>query len=127
VEEALDKSCWKDAMQKAELKAIRDNNTYSLTELPKGAKAVGLNWLFKAKRDVSGKIVKHKAMLVAKGYAQKQGVDYDEVFPPVMRIEIVRIMLTLAAHGSTPHGCRVSFFEWRSPGAGVCPSATRLC
>jgi hypothetical protein len=55
--------------------------------------------VFKVKRDADGNVVKHKARLVAKGYAQKQGVDYDEVFAPVARIEIVRIMLALAAHG----------------------------
>ena len=92
VDEALEQVCWKDAMQ-AELQAIKENNTWSLTELPKGARAIGLKWVFKVKRDAAGKIVKHKARLVAKGYAQKQGVDYDEVFAPVARIETIRIML----------------------------------
>jgi hypothetical protein len=55
----------------AELQAIRDNNTWSLSELPKGHKAIGLKWVFKVKRDAVGNIVKHKARLVAKGYAQK--------------------------------------------------------
>jgi hypothetical protein len=55
--------------------------------------------VFKVKRDASRNIVKHKARLVTKGYAQKQGVDCDEVFAPVARIEIVRILLALAAHG----------------------------
>jgi hypothetical protein len=98
MDEALEQSCWKDAME-AELKAIKENNTWSLTELPKGAKAIRLKWVFKVKRDAAGQIVKHKAILVAKGYTQKQGVDYDEVFAPVARIETVRIMFSLAAHG----------------------------
>jgi hypothetical protein len=52
------------------------------------------------KRDPAGNIVKHKARLVvAKGYAQKYGVDYEEVFAPVARLEIVRLMLALAANG----------------------------
>jgi hypothetical protein len=76
VEDALEQSCWKDAMQ-SELKAIRDNDTWSLSELPKGARAIGLKWVFKVKKDAAGKIVKHKARLVEKGFAQKQGVDYD--------------------------------------------------
>jgi hypothetical protein len=70
VEQALEETCWKDAMQ-AELQAIRDNNTWSLSELPKDHRAIGLKWVFKVKRDVAGNIVKHKARLVAKGYAQK--------------------------------------------------------
>jgi hypothetical protein len=83
----------------AELQAIRDNNTWSLSELPKDHRAIGLKWVFKVKRDAAGNIVKHKDRLVAKGYAQKQGVDYDEVFALVARIETVRILLALAAHG----------------------------
>jgi hypothetical protein len=98
VEQALEETCWKNAME-AELQSIRDNNTWSLSELPKGHKAIGLKWVFKVKKDAAGNIVKHKARLVAKGYAQKQGVDYDEVFAPVARIETVRILLALAAHG----------------------------
>lgn len=55
--------------------------------------------MFKVKKDPSGKIVKHKARLVVKGYAQVQGVDYDEVFAPVARMETVRLLLALAAQG----------------------------
>lgn len=51
------------------------------------------------KRDPDGKFVKHKARLVGKGYVQQQGVDFDEVFAPVARIEIVRVLLALAAQG----------------------------
>jgi hypothetical protein len=102
VEQALEETCWKDAME-AELQAIRDNNTWSVKiakrSLPKDHRAIGLKWVFKVKTDASGNIVKHKARLVTKGYAQKQGVDCDEVFAPVARIEIVRILLALAAHG----------------------------
>jgi len=67
--------------------------------LPRGCKAIGLKWVFKVKRDPTGKIVKYKARLIAKGYAQIQGVDYDEVFAPVARLETVRLLLALAAQG----------------------------
>jgi hypothetical protein len=67
--------------------------------LPSGCKAIGLKWVFKVKRDPTGKIVKYKARLIAKGYAQIQGVDYDEVFAPVARLETVRLLLALAAQG----------------------------
>jgi len=67
--------------------------------LPKDHKAIGLKWVFKVKRDPAGNIVKHKARLVAKGYVQRQGVDYEEVFPPMARMETVRVLLALAAQG----------------------------
>jgi hypothetical protein len=58
-----------------------------------------LKWVFKLKRDLAGNVMKHKVKLVAKGYAQNQGVDYDEVFAPVARMETVRLLLALAAQG----------------------------
>jgi hypothetical protein len=58
-----------------------------------------LEWVFKVKRDPTGKVVKHKARLVAKGYAQIQGVDYDEVFARVARLESVTHLLALVAQG----------------------------
>ena len=98
VEEALEDSCWLEAMR-SELQSIQANNTWYYSELPKGHKAIGLKWVFKVKRDQKGNIVKHKARLVAKGYAQRHGVDYEEVFAPVARLETVRLVLALAAQG----------------------------
>jgi hypothetical protein len=98
VEEAMTKECWRQAM-KAEMKAIEENRTWDVSDLPKGQKAIGLKWVFKLKKDPDGKVVKYKARLVAKGYAQVQGVDFEEVFAPVARIETVRVLLALAARG----------------------------
>jgi hypothetical protein len=81
-----------------EMRSIHDNQTWELTTLPAGHRAIGLKWVFKVKKDPAGLIVKHKARLVAKGYAQRQGVDFDEVFAPVARLETVRLLLALAAH-----------------------------
>ncbi|KAL6550635.1 hypothetical protein OROMI_021123 [Orobanche minor] len=64
--------------------------------LPKNRKPIGLKWVFKVKRDPSGKIAKYKARIMAKGYVQRYGVDYDEVFAPVARIDTVRVILALA-------------------------------
>jgi hypothetical protein len=97
VQEALGEACWKQAMD-AEMAAILENKTWELTTLPAGQRAIGLKWVFKVKRDPAGNIVKHKARLIAKGYAQRQGVDFDEVFAPVTRMETVRLLLALAAH-----------------------------
>ena len=84
---------------KSELKSIQENNTWYYTNLPKGHKAIGLKWIYKVKRDPKGNIVKHKARLVAKGNAQKFGIDYEEVFAPIARLETIRLMLALAASG----------------------------
>ena len=100
VDEALKESCWREAMQ-AEMQAIEANRTWEVSELPTTHKAIGLKWVFKIKKDPEGKIVKHKARLVVKGYAQQQGVDFDEVFAPVARIETVRVLLALAAQGGS--------------------------
>lgn len=86
--QATKSSEWKQAMSK-EMESIEKNNTWHLTELPKGHKAIGLKWIYKLKRNADGKIVKHKARLVAKGYVQEQGVDFDKIFAPVTRIETV--------------------------------------
>ncbi|KAF5794275.1 putative RNA-directed DNA polymerase [Helianthus annuus] len=86
---------WEDAM-KTEIEAIKRNNTWCLTELPKGKKIIGLKWIFKVKKDPTGKITKYKARLVAKGYVQKKGIDVEEVFAPVARLETVRLILALA-------------------------------
>lgn len=98
VEQALEQDCWRRAMQE-EMDSIHQNKTWEFLDLPSDHKAIGLKWVFKVKRDQAGNIVKHKARLVAKGYAQIQGVDYEEVFAPVARLEIVRLLLALAAHG----------------------------
>lgn len=82
---------------RCEIEAVEKNNTRQLTKLPPGHKAIGLKWVYKTKRDTSGKILKYKALIVAKGYVQKQGRDFDENFAPVTRLETVRILLALAA------------------------------
>uniref|UniRef100_A0ACD6A2Q2 Uncharacterized protein n=1 Tax=Avena sativa TaxID=4498 RepID=A0ACD6A2Q2_AVESA len=97
VDEALEDPVWKKAMQE-EMDSIIGNHTWEISALPAGHRAIGLKWVFKVKRDPAGNVVKHKARLVAKGYAQCQGVDFEEVFAPVARMEIVRLLLALAAH-----------------------------
>lgn len=69
-------------------------------ELLDDHKVIGLKWIYKIKKNADGKIVEYKARLIAKGYVQEQGADVDEIFAPVTRLEIVRLMLALAAKNS---------------------------
>ncbi|KAG7585873.1 Reverse transcriptase RNA-dependent DNA polymerase [Arabidopsis thaliana x Arabidopsis arenosa] len=80
-----------------EIFSITKNNTWDLVDLPNGVKPIGLKWVFKIKTNSDGSINKYKARLVAKGYVQKHGIDFDEVFAPVARIETVRFIIALAA------------------------------
>ncbi|GJY66443.1 zinc finger, CCHC-type containing protein [Tanacetum coccineum] len=95
--EASSDQKWIEAM-KVELDSINKNNTWELTTLPKGHKAIGLKWVFKTKKDANGNIIKHKARLVAKGYIQEHGIDFEEVFAPVARMETIRLLLAIAAN-----------------------------
>ena len=95
--EAAGQAAWEQAM-KIEIEAIEKNETWSLTKLPVGHKVIGLKWVFKLKKNSNGEIIKYKARLVAKGYTQQQGVDFDEVFAPVARLDTVRVILAVAAN-----------------------------
>ena len=79
-----------------ELAAIERNNTWKLVRLPKGKKPISLKWVFKVKMKLDGTIEKHKARLVVRGFMQREGLDYTEVFTPIARIEIIRIVVVLA-------------------------------
>lgn len=95
------------------MRSIEENQTWSLTDLPKGRRAIGLKWVYKVKKDSQGAVVKHKAQLVVKCYVQKQGVHYEEVFAPVARMETVHVLILLALWrmGCPPHGCEISILE----------------
>ena len=79
-----------------EMKSIMKNETWKLVSPPKDCKRIGLKWVFKIKRDQNNQIQKYKARLVVKGYAQRQGKDYDEVFAPLARIGTIRIILAIS-------------------------------
>ena len=64
-----------------------DNQVWDLVDLPPGVKAIGCKWVFKKKTDVDGNVQIHKAWLVAKGYGQVQGIDYDETYSPVAMLK----------------------------------------
>jgi len=79
-----------------EIRAIERNNTWELTDLPKGARPIGVKWVYKKKTNAEGEVERYKARLVVKGYKQKEGIDY-EVFAPVTRMETIRLLISLAA------------------------------
>ena len=72
-----------------------ENDTWELVELPSGRKPVGCKWIFKTKHGNNGK-EHYKAQLVAKGYTQKHGEDYNETFSPVFRYSSVQALLAFA-------------------------------
>ncbi|CAI7889845.1 unnamed protein product [Closterium sp. NIES-53] len=94
--ESSDSEEWKKAME-SELKSIEENGTWELVELPEGRKAITSKWLFKIKSDADGKIERYKSGLVAKGYQQKEKVDYKELFAPVVMPTTLRTLLAGAA------------------------------
>ena len=79
-----------------EYNSLIENETWKLTELPPGRTAIGCKWVFKTKHKSDGTVERYKGRLVAKGYAQQHGVDYNEVFSPVVRFASIR---TLLAYG----------------------------
>ena len=80
-----------------EIKAIIQNKTWELAELPPGKKAIPLKWIFKIKRNAKGVFEKYKARIVVRGFSQIAGLDFDETFAPIVRIESIRIIFALAA------------------------------
>ncbi|HEV7738443.1 MAG TPA: reverse transcriptase domain-containing protein, partial [Chlamydiales bacterium] len=87
---------WMEAM-KEEINSQRENGTWVLTDLPEGRKAIKCRWVFLTKRDLNGNPVRYKARLVAKGFTQQAGIDYEETFAPVARLDSLRFLLALAA------------------------------
>lgn len=75
---------------KEELNSNESNKTWSLVELPKGKKVIRVKWVYKVKLNPKGEIVRHKAGLLAKGFLQKEGIDFEEVYALVARVETIR-------------------------------------
>ncbi|KAM1146313.1 hypothetical protein ACFX19_038862 [Malus domestica] len=89
-----DSDKWMKAME-SEMDSLLKNDTYELVELPKGRKALKNKWVFKLKRDDN--MTRYKACLVIKGFGQKKGVDFDEIFSPVVKMTSIRVILGMAA------------------------------
>lgn len=91
-----EKNEWVAAM-KEELRSLEENNTWSLVTPPAGCEPIGSRWVFKKKEDSQGKVVRFKARLVAQGFSQKFGRDFDQVFAPVAMQSTLRVLLTIAS------------------------------
>ena len=86
---------WKSATD-AEMSSLTQNKTWDLVDLPAGKSVIGCKWVFKTKVNPDGTFSKYKSRLVAQGYSQKQGIDYTEVFAPVVKHESLRTLLAMA-------------------------------
>ena len=101
IQEALGDPNWKLAV-KEEMDALRKNNTWSITVLPHNKRAIGCKWVFTVKCKADGNVERYKARLVAKGFTQTHGIDYQETFAPVAKINSIRILLSLAVNFNWP-------------------------
>ncbi|GJU85359.1 putative ribonuclease H-like domain-containing protein [Tanacetum coccineum] len=97
VSKALSDPAWVEAMQE-ELLQFKLQKVWILVDLPKGHRAIGTKWVYKNKKDERGIVIRNKARLVAQGHTQEEGIDYDEVFAPVARIEAIRMFLAYASY-----------------------------
>ncbi|GJT94665.1 putative ribonuclease H-like domain-containing protein [Tanacetum coccineum] len=89
--QALQDPSWIEAMQE-ELLQFKLQQVWTLMDLPYGKRAIGTKWVYKNKKDERGILIRNKARLVAQGYTQEEGIDYDEVFALVARIEATRLI-----------------------------------
>ncbi|KAI3792345.1 hypothetical protein L2E82_06222 [Cichorium intybus] len=97
IHSALKDPDWVKAMQE-ELAEFERNQVWDLVPTPPDVTVVGSRWVFRNKTDDQGIVCRNKARLVVKGYSQQEGIDYDETYAPVARLEAIRIFLAYAAH-----------------------------
>ncbi|GJX04059.1 retrovirus-related pol polyprotein from transposon TNT 1-94 [Tanacetum coccineum] len=99
--QAVNDPKWVEAMEK-ELKALETNDTWVLTELPDGCKAISSKWVYKIKYYADGTVERYKARLVIRGFDQKEGVDYKHTFSPVAKAATVRVLIAIATAKGWP-------------------------
>lgn len=101
VQDAMKDEKWMKAMT-IKMDALEKNCTWELVSLPPRKKTVGCRWVHTVKHNPDGSAERYKGRLVAKGYTQKYGVDYDETFAPVAKMNTIQVLLSLAANLDWP-------------------------
>eukprot|EP00253_Pinus_taeda_P026780 PITA_26780 len=96
VNEACKYECWVKAMNE-ELEKIEKNNTWELVPRPHDKNIIGTKWIFENNLNENGEVIRNKARLVCKGYAQQEGIDFEETFAPVSRLGAIRMFLALSS------------------------------
>jgi len=97
IEEAETDECWLMAIEE-ELNQFERNNVWTLVPRPTHQSIIGTKWVFRNKKDENGIIIRNKARLVAQGFNQEEGIDYEETFAPVTRLEAIRMLLAFACY-----------------------------
>ncbi|GJY63609.1 putative ribonuclease H-like domain-containing protein, partial [Tanacetum coccineum] len=92
IAKALSNSSWVEVMQE-ELLQVKLQQVWILVDLPIGKRAIGTKWVFRNKKDERGIVIRNKARLVTQGHRQEEGINYEEFFAPVARIEAIRLFL----------------------------------
>lgn len=95
VQDALKNPAWKQAMN-LEMKALFDNDTWSLVDLSLGCKSIGCKWIFRVKYNSDGTVERFKNRLVAKEYSQWESLDFHETFSPIVKMVTVKSVIALA-------------------------------
>ncbi|KAG5037263.1 hypothetical protein GYH30_017931 [Glycine max] len=121
-----------------EMSALERNETWEIVERPKDKKAVGCRWVYTVKYLADGTLDWYKTRLVAKGYTQTYEIDYEETFVPVAKMNIVRIIISLAAHfgwemhqfdvkNAFLHGSLEEVYMEIPPGYGATNGGHKVC
>ncbi|XP_058752757.1 uncharacterized mitochondrial protein AtMg00820-like [Vicia villosa] len=97
INDAIQDDSWIQAMTE-ELSQFEKNQVWNLVPNPLDKTIIGTRWIFRNKLDEDGNIIRNKARLAAQGYNQQEGIDYDETYAPVARLEAIRILLAYTAH-----------------------------
>lgn len=120
-EEASKSDEWSAAMHE-EMESIDRNNTWDLVEFPEGKAPIGCKWLYKPKINANGSVQKFKARLVAKGYSQQEGIDFDDSFAAVAKLNTIRMLIYLAKiHKWKLHqlDVKLCISKWRIKGRNI--------
>ena len=95
IKEALLDDCWINALRK-ELEQFERNCVWDLVPRPSHTNVIGTKWIYKNKTDEPKRVIRNKTILVAQGFTQIEGIDFDETFAPVARLESIRLLLAIA-------------------------------